>query len=69
MEELFQYCEPRSFSSAKTELDSRTTGRQLLEFAFCIKAGLENGKTDFKTDSIHNIGKGGQILKHMSSTL
>ena len=59
LEELFQYCEPGTFSSAKKQLDSLQNARQMLEFGFGIKAGLSDGKSD----SITNIAKGGVISK------
>ena len=54
LEELFQYCEPRTFSSAKKQIDSLQNARQMLEFAFGIKAGLSEGKSDSIT--IHAMG-------------
>ena len=59
LEELFQYCEPGTFSIAKRQLDSLQNARQVLEFGFGIKAGLSEGKTD----AITNIEKGGIIRK------
>ena len=59
LEELFQYCEPRTFSSAKREIDSLQNARQILEYAFELKAGLVDGRTD----SITTIAKGSTIYK------
>ena len=59
LEELFQYCEPRTFSSAKREIDSLQNARQILEYAFELKAGLGDGRTD----SITSIAKGSTIYK------
>ena len=63
LEELFQYCEPGTFSIAKRQLDSLQNARQVLEFGFGIKAGLTEGKTD----AITNIEKGGIIKKMIAS--
>ena len=54
MEELVQSCAPGAFCTANRELDSRNTARQLLEFAFGIKAGLVDGKTDFIQNKWHS---------------
>ena len=59
LEDLVQYCEPTVFCSAKKEIDSLQNARQILEFAFGIKAGLVDGRTD----SITTISKGSAIYK------
>ena len=59
LEELFQYCEPRTFSSAKREIDSLQNARQILEYAFELKAGLGDGRID----SITTIANGSTIYK------
>ena len=59
LEELFQYCEPRTFSSAKREIDSLQNARQILEYAFELKAGLVDGRTD----SITTLSKGSTIYR------
>ena len=58
LEELFQYCEPGTFSITKKQFDSLQNARQRLEFAVGIKKGLLDGKTD----SITNIAKSGHVL-------
>ena len=62
LEELFQYCEPGTFSITKKQLDSQQLARQILEFAFGLKAGLADGKSD----SITTLAKGGVISKKES---
>jgi len=57
LEDLFQYCEPTVFCSAKREIDSLQNARQILEYAFELKAGLVDGRTD----SITTIAKGSTI--------
>ena len=59
LEDLFQYCEPTVFCSAKREIDPLQNARQILEFAFGIKAGLLDGRTD----SITTMSKGSTIYK------
>ena len=59
LEELFQYCEPGTFSITKKQLDSQPLARQILEFAFGLKAGLADGKSD----SITTLARGGVISK------
>ena len=59
LEELFQYCESGTFSITKKQLDSQQLARQILEFAFGLKAGLADGKSD----SITTLARGGVISK------
>ena len=57
LEELFQYCEPGTFSITKKKVDALQNARQMVEFGFGIKASLSDGKSD----SITNIGREGYI--------
>ena len=59
LEELFQYCEPGTFSITKKQVDSLQNARQMVEFGFGIKAGFSDGKSG----SITNLAKGLVISK------
>ena len=59
LEELFQYCEPGTFSITKNHVDSLQNARQMVEFGFGIKAGFSDGESG----SITNLAKGLVISK------
>ena len=64
LEELFQYCEPGTFSITKKQVDYLQNARQMLEFGFGIKASFSDGKSG----SITNLAKGVDILKKSALT-